>query len=371
METLKILSQKSNSVVKLIEFNKKQYVIKYYKYHSRSMLIELNILATCWHENIIKMLCLIPPNKIDPIGIVMPKENICYIDTFGYNEYTSFEKNNNLLQIAYGLRYLHHNHIIHMDLKSENIMITNGICKIIDFGSSEYLFDDNKLYPRQLKCTATHRPPEAFNIGKIFKLNCSFDIWSFGIIMFETFSDIPMYKLSVAPKYYDGINNYDKLMYQFITSDIFKNGLHKTMPEKLRSCLNHDPIYRPSINNIILTLHNDNNTITPTKFDTGTNLITAPSNMHICDKRTCVYFYKFIKNMDGASHPLSIIYATHNLIHRLNYFIKKKSSDAKCVDQIILICYQLLNDTFPLTNHECQIINEIIIATNGVLFQFR
>lgn len=40
------------------------------------------------------------------------------------------------IDICNGLAYCHANQIYHMDLKPKNILITNDLCKLCDFGNS-------------------------------------------------------------------------------------------------------------------------------------------------------------------------------------------------------------------------------------------
>lgn len=397
MEVVEILSRKKNSIVKLIRIGKKDFVAKYYLCHSRSMFIELNIMATCKHQNIISMERLLVPDKSESIGILMQKENDNYIDLLDNNKWSMIQKINYLLQIAHGIRYLHHNHIVHMDLKSENIMVSNDICKIIDFGSAEYLMG-KKIYTCQLKCTATHRPPEAFNMSNnnIFEFDSSFDIWSFGVIIFETLSGIPMYKHHLVPKYDQqnyqlSDNSYDNEMHKFVSSVSFGEEISKVVPKEFQACFNHCPNFRPKIDNVILELTlfyhkliETNNISNSIKFDNSTQLNIVPIRKKTIHNESFAYYHKIVETInhmyrDIHPYPKFISNATFNLIHRLNELLDGNKLNKKYIDQAILLCYQFSNNDYiipfeniiPMFNkrNKDEIINDIIIATNGVLFQ--
>lgn len=96
-------------------------------------------------------------------------------------------------QILDGLVYLHSEGILHMDLKSENILLTKGklkktIAKIADFGCAVALKDLKD--PKQISGTARFMSPEIFEtwfglhsdknlIPKSFyDIGVSSDIWS-------------------------------------------------------------------------------------------------------------------------------------------------------------------------------------------------
>ena len=344
MEIINIISSKKNSIVKLVRIDNKMYIAKYYCQHSRSMFIELNILATANHQNIIDMIALLPATNSDPIGILLSKEDTTLCDLLEMHTINLPNKINYLLQIAHGIRYLHQNNIVHLDLKPDNIMITNGIAKIIDFGMAEYVF--GTLATRQTKCTATHRPPEAFGQKDIYDIGLNFDIWSFGIIIFEVLSGIPMYKNPAVPKYRNIDNDlsyehtYSELIDQFIKSIEFRNLVCANLPKNLQSCLDLNPQARPDIDQVIDMLKEEfhNNEI----FDRTTQLRLISYDIVTDNELGYKYYDQLLKSATN-NYPKVIIYAAFDLIHRLSVLLNGKF-DKRYVEQAILICHDFISN---------------------------
>ena len=87
------------------------------------------------------------------------------------------------IQIAQGIEAAHNNHIIHRDIKPQNIMIEdNGLIKITDFGIAMALNATQLTQTNSVMGSVHYLPPEQAN-GKGSTIRS--DIYSLGILMFE------------------------------------------------------------------------------------------------------------------------------------------------------------------------------------------
>ncbi|AGC02072.1 serine-threonine kinase [Acanthamoeba polyphaga moumouvirus] len=345
LENIKILSKKQNSTVLSAKLFNKNIIGKYYDICSRSMFIELNILASCKHSNIVSLEDILSINN-GPILMILEKLDFSLEEIISHSNLSLLDKYNILLQIAYGIKYLHINNIIHFDIKPDNIMLKNNTYKIIDFGASEYIFEEN-ICTNHTKCTSTHRPPEAFYKNK---LNSSCDIWSFGIIICELLTNCPIYQYKYFPSYTNN-KTYDNNVYQFIVSNKFNN-LVNVLPKKLQSCLDINPKNRPNIEFVIKKLHKlSNNYIHKNIFDN--NLSLNYSKNYLPVER--IIIDKMIQNHD--QNNIASLYIKLDLIHRTDFN-----------ENIINVCEMVFNN--KNINVDKEYIKKIILQENGILFQY-
>lgn len=368
MEKIKVFSHKKNCSVELVKINGNELVRKQYKIPSHSMLVEINILATSQHANIIQMQKLILGESVD---ILIPKEEMLYGDMISDARFSTGKRYHYLSQIALGLQYLHHKNIIHFDLKPDNIMVTNDVCKIIDFGSAEYLFG-NKFFTTTPKCTTTHRPPEGFFADDVFTFDRSFDIWSFGIIIYETLCKQLMYLNPKAPIFCQNEREYDIQFHSYIISENFSNEINSVVPVALARCLRINADERPNIDVIVTEFTGDTK-----KYSYSPNSVVSWNHKWIQYYVDLVqYLNKYYPNRH-LFYPDSIIHATTSLIDRLSRI--SNDVNKKMVDHAIMLCYHLTNyhDIYPLAEifpnfakeYDQQMLNQILTLTNGVILE--
>lgn len=248
MEIINVLSQKKNSIVILIKPRKNtynEYIVKCFKNTKNNMSIqnEINILINLQHPNIISAAGFFSNDLYD--HVIMQKEKTNLDDLLLVHIFSRENKYKYLKQIAHGLKYLQEYSVIHYDLKSENIFVTDDCPKIGDFGSAEFY---RNTYLEIIKCTATHRAPEGF--FPPFMMDNSFDIWSFGMICYEMETNIPIHQNTNFPAYNNDLKIYDKLIYDYVSSSEFKKSIEK-IGGIIQQCLQWEPIKRSNINVII------------------------------------------------------------------------------------------------------------------------
>jgi serine/threonine protein kinase len=97
-----------------------------------------------------------------------------------------------LKDVLHGLAYLHANHLIHRDLKPNNILIKSTpigpVAKITDFGISKAVNSASTTKSSELLGTIEFMAPEQFNVNKYGinrKLSTNVDLWSWGCLAYE------------------------------------------------------------------------------------------------------------------------------------------------------------------------------------------
>lgn len=210
---------------------------------------EIDILKTCHHPNIVKLLDHF--ENAEYIFIVMEyipgynlKEHIKKMESCLFNESLAASI---ITQIANGLKYLHRLGIIHRDLKPENVMLTecneNGKIKIMDFGLSKILGSHEKTIDGF--GTLVYVAPEVL---KRVPYNKEIDIWSLGVIL---------YLLMSGSLPFDDENDDEKAIANQI---VYSNQMfdHTIWKEKsslvidlINKCLIKDPMNRIKIKEIL------------------------------------------------------------------------------------------------------------------------
>ena len=145
---------------------------------------EIDIMKLCNHPNIIKLLDHFENSEY--IYIIMEYLAGGTLTQYIKKRYFNFSENqasNIIYQIGNGIKYLHNYGIIHRDLKTDNIMLTedndNGIIKIIDFGLSKIISSNENLIDGY--GTLNFTAPEVLTRDPY---NKEIDIWNLGIILF-------------------------------------------------------------------------------------------------------------------------------------------------------------------------------------------
>lgn len=152
-----------------------------------------------------------------------------------------------LKDVLSGLIYIHKNNYIHRDIKCDNILVSNGVSKISDFGVSNSFVDDGR---KIMRTTFTGTPcwmaPEMLE-GKLY--NEKIDIWSFGITALElAFGRAPYSSYTPMKAMLLTLENKSP------TADIYEDVIYKfssSFHDMVKQCLEKDPKDRPTAVNLL------------------------------------------------------------------------------------------------------------------------
>lgn len=217
---------------------KENKAIKRYQLLDKNVMREICIIKMCHHENIID----INININDIVEIEMPYYQTNLLTYVTRKNLSDKTKDRFVQQMINGVKYLYDNKIMHLDLKSANVMIDNkGKLKIIDFGTARI---SNKHYisSDQIVTTLTHRAPEAFYNDKgICILGHCTDLWSLGIIIYEIMNNSNIFLHKIFTNY----NKDEDVIRDRLKTSMF-NDIREGIPSKYAKLLNNNIIIRTS-----------------------------------------------------------------------------------------------------------------------------
>ena len=143
------------------------------------------------HDNIVGLHDVIhTENKLMLVFEYMDKDLKKYMDTYGAplpsDKIKSF-----MFQLLRGVAFCHERHVLHRDLKPQNLLINKkGELKLADFGLARAFGIHVNTFSNEV-VTLWYRAPDVLLGSRSY--DTSIDIWSAGCIMAEMFTGRPLF----------------------------------------------------------------------------------------------------------------------------------------------------------------------------------
>tara|TARA_Y100000389_G_C17470244_1_gene529791 strand:- start:4003 stop:5352 length:1350 start_codon:yes stop_codon:yes gene_type:complete len=117
-------------------------------------------------------------------------------------------------QLIKGVAFLHLSRVAHRDLSTNNIVVSNGKLRIIDFGMARYIpkysmSTNEDTYTWNVVCL-WNRPPELYNVEDNFKYDpFKVDAWSVGTLIVQLLGGVPWLNCRNSEEQYETCKNID------------------------------------------------------------------------------------------------------------------------------------------------------------------
>lgn len=259
-----------------------------------------------------------------------------------------------ILQICYGLKYLHDHDVLHSDLKPENVLIDDeGYYRITDFGVSTRLKSSIratvKIGEKKVKgYTGAYAAPEVMRRGTITPKS---DIFSLGVMIFE------MCQKNVPWGGFGGNAINETTLPLELCSD-FSNDLQKIM----QKCTSYHENDRPSANDLIdmlksLNFQNKNDN-KKTENKRNINNYYKPENYYTSNTLNfnASHFLLYLAiGLAGTAWAVYLFYYDHPIWGLIVSFFS-------------LVCYLLLMESWKAQCPHCQKITTSLNKTDSIQY---
>ncbi|KAL0246532.1 hypothetical protein GEMRC1_007744 [Eukaryota sp. GEM-RC1] len=174
----------SHAAVKVIKHDSKKDPVE----HRRIVEREFSLVASLRHPRIASVHGFVELTQGDTrgYGIVMQLASTTLKTPSKFNATTL----NYAIQIAHGVKFLHGNNILHLDLKPQNVLVFPGNegIKLTDFGCSRFADEPTPPFPEVLPWSSVYAPPEMIpNYKDPQTYSTASDCYSFGVMIYELF----------------------------------------------------------------------------------------------------------------------------------------------------------------------------------------
>jgi serine/threonine protein kinase len=158
--------------------------------------------------------------------------------------------------ILNGLSFLHDNHIIHRDLKAENILMSreDGVWtpKITDFGLSREVSNSTNITNSAVGISYAYAAPEQILNQKIYR---NVDIWAMGVIIYRIIAnELPFGNKENADK--KSVNTQLEISKKITSNELPEklDSLDEPFRSMIKRCLVRDPLERAQKPSELITL---------------------------------------------------------------------------------------------------------------------